>query len=386
MPELHAVLSASSASRWLNCPPSVRLSEGLSDKGSEFAAEGTAAHSLAEQLIQGHLTGWLTVVELENVRRSEYYGAEMETCIQNYAEWVMELFEGIKRDCPDAELLTEVQVDFSKWVPAGFGTSDVVILADDTMYVIDLKYGKGVPVSAIYNPQLRLYALGAYEAFNMEYDIRRIKMIINQPRLDSVSEDEIEAERLLAWAEEFVKPRAELAYKGEGEITPGDHCRFCKAKALCRQRMQEAKDLEERFKNENPELLSDKEIGEVLALADRISAWVKDVTGYALEQAKEGAHFDGYKLVEGRSVRKISDPEKVVEILTAEGFDRAMLYKAPELNGITALSSIVGKKKLETLIKDYIVKPQGALTLVPESDKRPAVGGAEAFNDGYKEN
>lgn len=382
---VHARLAASAAERWLNCPASIRLSEGFPDKGSEFAEEGTTAHKLAELKLQEKLTGYYTVEEHKTVVESKFYNDEMERSITSYAEWVMELFESIKRDCPDAELLTEQRVDFSEWVPNGFGTSDVVILADDTMTICDLKYGKGVAVSALYNPQLRLYALGAYDAFSIEYDIKKIRMIINQPRLDSISEDSIEVDRLLDWATDFVKPKAEAAYKGVGDPVPGEHCKFCKAKALCKARAKEAQALDTEMNEKNPGLLTDEQIANVLTLADRISSWVKDVKDYALEQAIAGKFFDGYKLVEGRSVRKIGDPDKVVEILTGAGYDKAVLYKAPELNGITALQSIVGKKNLEALVGDYIIKPPGAPALVPNSDKRPAINGADVYNDGFKE-
>lgn len=384
---VHAKLAASAAERWLNCPASIRLSENFPDKGSDFAAEGTAAHKLAELLLADRLgyTDEFTAAEMEELQRSQYYKDEMSRCITNYVDWVIELFESVKRETPDAELLTEQRVDFSDWVPQGFGTSDVVILADDTMIICDLKYGKGVAVSAVYNPQLRLYALGAYEAFSMEYDIKKIRMIINQPRLDSISEDEIEVDRLLEWANDFVKPKAEAAYKGEGNPVPGEHCKFCKAKALCKARAKEAQALDVEMNEKNPGLLTDEQIANVLSLADRISSWVKDVKDYALEQATAGKYIEGYKLVEGRSVRKINEPDKVVEILTGAGYDKAVLYKAPELNGITALQSIVGKKNLESLIGDYIIKPPGAPTLVPNSDKRPAINGAAVYNDDYKE-
>lgn len=382
---VHAKLAASAAERWLNCPISVKLCEGVEDKGSEFAAEGTIAHKLAEVLIEERLTGWITVEDFQEVQDSTYYNGEMDSAIRSYVDWVMELYESIKRDCPDAELLTEQRVNFSSWVPQGFGTSDVVILADDTMTICDLKYGKGVAVSALYNPQLRLYALGAYDAFSIEYDIKKIRMIINQPRLDSISEDEIEVDRLLEWANSFVKPKAEMAFKGEGEPTPGDHCKWCKVKAICRARAKEAQALDKELNETAPELLNDQQIAAVLGLADRISTWVNDVKKYALEQATAGKYYEGYKLVEGRSVRKLSDPDKVVEVLTGAGYDKAVLFKEPELNGITALQSIVGKKNLESLIGDYIIKPPGAPTLVPNSDKRPAINGAAIYNDNFKE-
>lgn len=384
---VHAKLAASAAERWLNCPISVKLCEDIPDKGSEYAAEGTVAHKLAELMIADRLgpADPDRALELEEVHANQYYNKEMETSIRNYVDWVEETYLSIKRKCPDAELLTEQRVSFSEWVPQGFGTSDVVILADDTMTICDLKYGKGVAVSAVYNPQLRLYALGAYDAFSIEYNIERIRMIINQPRLDSISEDEVEVSRLIEWANTFVKPRAEQAYRGEGEPTPGEHCKFCKVKALCRARAKEAQALDVKLNEKQPNLLSDEQIAAVLSLADRISSWVKDVKDYALAAAVEGKYFEGYKLVEGRSVRKLSDPDKVVEVLTGAGYDKAILYKEPELYGITALQGIVGKKNLEKLIGDYIVKPPGAPTLVPNSDKRPAINGAAVYNDDFKE-
>ena len=239
----HAKLSASGSHIWLNCTPAIRMSEGIPDKQTAFTQEGTIAHRLAELKISrrlGDMSGPEFTREVEEVNSSEYYSEEMETYIQNYVDWIEEIYNGVKERSADFELLTEQRLDFSSWVPGGFGTGDVVIIADGTLTVIDLKYGKGVPVDAVRNPQLMLYGLGAYDAFSLSNDIQKIRMIINQPRLDSISEYELPVEELLQWGEETVKPRAEMAMKGEGEAKPGDWCRFCKCRAICRARAEEA--------------------------------------------------------------------------------------------------------------------------------------------------
>ena len=382
----HAVLSASGSHIWLNCPPSVKLSEGLPDTTSAYAEEGTIAHLLAETILAhrfGRTTDGAYRKHLDGIRKNEYYSEEMYRYIWDYANWVEEIYEGIRS--ADKELLTEQKLDFSAWVPDGFGTGDVLIIADGTLTVIDLKYGKGVPVSAVENPQLMLYGLGAYDAFSLSNDIATIRLIINQPRLDSISEYEIAVEDLLKWGEEIVKPAAALALEGKGEQKAGDHCRFCKVKAKCRKRLEAVMELEG-MSSTDPRLLSDDEIAHMLGRAEAVKAWVEDAKAYALAEALEGKTFPGWKLVEGRSVRKFSDLKAVESRLTAAGFDKAVIYKDPELLGISAMEKVVGgKKKLETICEGLIVKPPGAPTLVPESDKRPAINDASVYDDGYKE-
>lgn len=376
----HAKLSASGSHIWLNCTPAIRMSEGIPDKQTAFTQEGTIAHRLAELKISrrlGDMSGPEFTREVEEVNNSEYYSEEMETYIQNYVDWIEEIYNGVKERSADFELLTEQRLDFSSWVPGGFGTGDVVIIADGTLTVIDLKYGKGVPVDAVRNPQLMLYGLGAYDAFSLSNDIQRIRMIINQPRLDSISEYELPVEELLQWGEETVKPRAEMAMKGEGEAKPGDWCRFCKCRAICRARAEEALEIA-RYEFKDPPLLEEDEISDILGKVGRIQSWISDVKDYAQEEAEHGRQWPGWKLVEGRSNRKYTDPQEVERRLLAAGFEKVLLFKDPELLGITAMEKVVGgKKKLEKICEGLIVKPPGAPTLVPVSDKRPALNTAK---------
>lgn len=376
----HAMLSASGSHIWLNCTPAIKLSEGIPDKQTDFTREGTIAHRLAELklgVIYGLISGEELITGMKEVSDSEYYSEEMESFIQGYVDWIEEIYNGVKGQSEDCELLTEQRLDFSSWVPGGFGTGDVVIIADGTLTVIDLKYGKGVPVDAVRNPQLMLYGLGAYDAFSLSNDIQRIRMIINQPRLDSISEYELPVEELLQWGEETVKPRAEMAMKGEGEAKPGEWCRFCKCRAVCRARADEALEVA-KYEFRDPPLLEDDEISDILGRVSRIQSWISDVKDYAQEEAEHGRQWPGWKLVEGRSNRKYTDPQEVEKRLLAAGFEKVLLFKDPELLGITAMEKVVGgKKKLEKICEGLIVKPPGAPTLVPESDKRPALNTAK---------
>ena len=265
MPDVHAKLSASGASRWMACPPSADLEEQFPDKESEFAVEGTLAHSLAEQILRynnGEMTKKAFNTRLNKLKKDPQYDQEMQEYIEDYAQMVWEIFNESKVACPDAQILFEQRLDFSDYVPDGFGTGDVVIIADDLVQVIDLKYGKGVGVSAIDNPQLRLYGLGAYLEHSLLYDIQRIKMTIIQPRLDNISTEEITVDELLAWAEKEVRPKAQMAMNGEGDFCVGDHCRFCKAFAVCRAQKEHQMELA-KYDFAEADLLEDSEIGDV---------------------------------------------------------------------------------------------------------------------------
>ena len=381
----HAKLSASGSHIWLNCTPAVKMSEGIPDRQTAFTLEGTTAHRLAEVRL-GRIYDLISDREyragIREVQASEFYSAEMEEYVTKYVDWVTEVYGEVRRQSEDCELLTEQRLDFSSWVPGGFGTGDVVIIADGTLTVIDLKYGKGVPVDARENPQLMLYGLGAYDSFSLSNDIRRVRMIINQPRLDSISEYELPVEELLRWGEEVVKPRALMAMEGKGEAHPGDWCRFCKCRAICRARAEESLEAaKHEFKA--PPLLTDEEISDILGQLSRIQSWITDVKEFAQEEAEKGRQWPGWKLVEGRSNRKFSDPKEVEKRLLDAGFDKVLIYKDPELLGISAMEKVVGgKKKLEQICEGLIVKPPGAPTLVPESDKRPAINSAK---DDFKE-
>jgi len=291
----------------------------------------------------------------------------------------MEKVAEAKAKTPDAIFSIEQRLNFSEWVPEGFGTGDFVIIADGVMEICDLKYGKGVPVSAIGNKQMRLYALGAIAEFSFLYDIEKVRMTIIQPRLDSISTDEISADELLKWAEEELKPTAELAFKGEGEFCAGDHCKFCRAKAVCKARADKNMELA-KYDFEDPKTLDNNDIAFILARADELISWAKDVQEFALEQALQGEEFDGFKVVEGRSNRKYTSENQVAEILINHGFQENMIY-TKKLDGISKIESAIGKKEVQRLLGDYIIKPPGKPTLVPVSDKRPAFVVAAAQAD-----
>ena len=383
----HAKLSASGADRWINCPPSVRMEEGFADKGSAYAAEGTLAHELAELILRynnGEITKRTFNTKLGKIKQKEYYSQEMMDYITDYTHAVWEIVNGVKAHCKDPQILFEQRLDFSEYVPGGFGTGDVVIVADDEIHVIDLKYGKGVGVSAEDNPQLRLYGIGAYLEYNALYDIKRVITHIIQPRLDTSSKEETIVLELLNWADTVVAPAAQQAEEGKGELKVGDHCRWCKAKAICRARADENLEMA-KFDFKNPDKLEDSEIGEILRRAEELSAWAKDVAGYAFDEAvNHGKKWDGWKLVEGRSNRKYVDEAEVAKALEAEGFDEAILFERKML-GITAMEKVVGKKVFTTALADLVEKPPGKPVLVKESDRRPELNNAESAKDDFAE-
>ena len=382
----HAILSASGSERWLNCPPSARLEEQITEEKSEYAAEGTFAHKLAELHLQNYLK-LIKKVEydkkLKQLKENEFYSQEMEDYIQIYIDIAIEKINEAKSRSKDAIVFLEQQLDFSPWVPEGFGTGDVVIISDGIVEVVDFKYGKGVPVSAEGNTQMRLYGLGALNLFDVLYDINTIRMTIVQPRLDNVSSEKLAAEELLTWGNTV--NRAEQAFKGEGEFQAGDHCRFCRAKATCRARAEANLELA-RYDFQDPALLSNDEIAEILFKADELKAWAADIQTYALEQAyKHGIKFDGWKLVEGRSNRKYTDEEEVAKILIEKGYNEDDIYKKSILN-ITAMEKLLGKRKFNAILNDLVVKPAGKPTLVPETDKRPELSSVAAAIEDFKNN
>lgn len=367
-PTTHAILSASSAERWLHCPPSVRFSEGISDKGSEYAAEGTCAHSLAEYKLRKAL-GYPAVDPTENL---SFFNEEMDDATDGYVAYVLEKVEAAKETCPDPVVLVEQRVDFSRWVPQGFGTSDALIIADGTLRVIDLKYGTGIQVSAEDNSQLKCYCLGSLELFDDIYDIDTVAMSIYQPRRQNISEWEISKTDLLKWADEVLKPIADLAYEGKGDFTCGDWCRFCRAKNICRKRAEENLKLaQDDFRL--PPNLTDDEIEDILTKVDDLVSWASDIKEYALQQALSGKKWHGFKLVEGRSIRKYTNENAVAEAVTQAGYDP---YEK-KLLGITAMQKLLGKTRFNELLSAYIEKPQGKPTLVPDSDKRPEMNTAK---------
>ena len=367
-PKGHAILSASSSERWLNCPPSARLCEAYEDKGSDYTAEGTDAHTLCEFRLKQAL-GMPTEDPIENL---SWYNEEMEECAAGYADYVVELLETAKLTCSDPVIMIEQRVNFSRWVPDGFGTADCIVIADGVMNICDYKHGKGVEVSAAANPQMMLYALGALEIFDGIYDIDTVRMTIFQPRKANVSVYEMEKADLLEWADTDLTQKAKLAYEGQGDFRCGEWCRFCKAKAECRERAAANLELA-RYDFQTPALLDDEEIAVILGKVDALTAWASDVKEYALQRAISGKEWTGWKLVEGRSNRKYTNDAVVAATVENAGFDP---YERKVL-GVTAMQKMLGKSRFEELLAPYIEKPQGKPTLVPESDKRPAMNTAK---------
>lgn len=383
MPGFHAVLSASGASRWMACPPSARLEQDFPESESQYAAEGVLAHSLCELLLRKEFEVMKPSEfkkQLAEIESDPQYSPAMYEHCKSYRDHVVESFH----EHDDATIAIEQRVDFSSYVPDGFGTCDNIIISDGQMRITDFKYGAGVPVSAENNSQLKLYALGALLLFEPIYEIQTIVMAIFQPRLDSISTSELLARDLLAWAES-IKPIAQQAHDGEGEFKAGSHCRFCRAKAVCRARAEENLEAA-KYEFAKPDILSDDEIADILRRAEDLQAWVKDVSDYALEQARDHEkHYPGWKLVEGRSVRVYRDQDAVMDALTAAGYNRALITKTQML-GITEMEKVLGgAKQFNLLLGDLIDKPAGKPTLVPESDKRPAINSIAAAISDFKE-
>lgn len=364
----HAVLSASSSERWLNCPPSARLCEAYEDKGSDYAAEGTDAHTLCEHRLKQAL-GIPAEDPIENL---SWYNEEMEECAAGYAAYVMELLETAKLTCSDPVVMIEQRVDFSRWVQDGFGTADCILIADGVLNIVDYKHGKGVEVSAEGNTQLSLYSLGALEIFDGIYDIDRVCVHIFQPRKSNVVSSMMDKSDLYEWADTELTQKAQLAYEGQGNFSCGEWCRFCKAKAECRERA-EANLALARYEFQSPALLDDEEIADILGKVDALTAWASDVKEYALQQAVSGKEWTGWKLIEGRSNRKYTSEAAVAATVEGAGYDP---YERKVL-GVTAMQKLLGKTRFEELLAPYIEKPQGKPTLVPESDKRPAMNTAK---------
>ena len=369
----HAFLSASASYRWINCPPSAKLCEGMPDETSTYAQEGTDCHELCAYLVEKAMgrdvqdpTGHLS-----------YYSAEMQSCAEEYCSYVMEQYGKARGYCKDPVMFIEQRLDFSRWVEEGFGTGDCVIIADEVLHIIDYKHGLGVLVGSEGNTQMMCYALGALDAFDDIYDIKRIEMTIFQPRRDNVSTWSLSRKDLLDWADMVLAPTARMAYEGKGEFKAGDHCQFCKAKSVCRKRAEHNLELA-RYDFAMPDTLSEIEIAAILPKIDQLIAWGNDLKDYALSQAQSGTHYEGFKVVEGRSNRKYTDEDAVARTVTEAGYDP---YEKKIL-GITAMSSLLGKKRFEELLGSLIYKPPGKPALVPETDPRPAMDtAAEDFKD-----
>ncbi|MGI6633817.1 MAG: DUF2800 domain-containing protein [Christensenellales bacterium] len=368
----HAVLSASSSHRWTNCTPSARLELKFDDKESTAAAEGTAAHALAEHKLRKAL-------KMRSKKPiSPFDCDEMDEHTDAFVSFVLEQLELAKQSCSDPLVLIEQRLDFSKYVPDGFGTGDVILISDKTLHIMDLKYGMGIIVSSEQNTQMMLYSLGALEIYDSLYDITEVSMTIFQPRRENVSTWTIPVDELRDWAKNELKPKAELAFKGEGEYCPGDWCTFCRAAVKCRARAEEKLKLaQSEFRL--PPLLTDVEIEEVLGKLSDITKWANDLLAYATDAAvNHGKEWSGYKVVAGRSIRKFKDEDAVAKAAKASGYKD--IYKQ-SLITLTEFEKLMGKAKFNEVLGDLIYKPPGKPTLVPVSDKRPALNVSSAINE-----
>ena len=371
-PELHATLSASSAHRWMNCTPSARMEKQFADQSSEAAAEGTAAHALCEHKLRRAL-------KMQSKRpTSQYDSDEMEAHSDGYVEFVLESLEEAKQLCSDPIILIEQRLDFSEYVPEGFGTGDCLIVADKLLHIIDFKYGMGLLVEAEDNPQMMLYALGALRLFDHLYDIERVAMTIYQPRRENVSTWTITVDDLLEWAETTLRPKAEMAFKGEGEACPGGWCIFCRASVKCRARA-EAKLQLAKYEFSLPPLLSDEEIEDILVRLDDLTSWANDIWAYAQEAAvRHGKVWRGFKVVEARTKRRYSNEEAVAEAAKAAGYKD--IYKK-SLISITEMEKLMGKCKFAEVLGGLVEKPKGQPVLAPVADKRPAIHTDQATDE-----
>ena len=369
----HAFLAASASERWLHCPPSAKLCAQEDDQGSEYARQGSDAHALCEHLLLKAL-GRETRDPTEDLT---YYDAEVQEAAEAYAAFVMEQVAEAKTVCHDPLICVEQTVDFSKWVQHGFGTADALIVADDTLYITDMKYGVGCLVTAdgedgTGNSQLKCYALGAIDTFGDLYDINRIRLSIFQPRRDNVDTFELTKADLLQWADDVLAPIAKLAYEGQGEFEAGNHCQFCRVKATCRKRAEYAMELA-KYEFADAPTLDENEIAEILPQIDTLVSWAEDIKSYALNQALSGVRYPGFKLVAGRSNRKYADEAAVARVVSEAGYDP---YDK-KLVGITEMTKRLGKKRFEELLNGLLIKPEGKPVLVPVTDTRPELNNAK---------
>jgi len=360
----HALLSASGAHRWMNCPPSARLEREFVDSSGEAAAEGTAAHALAEHKLRRSL-------KMRSKKPiSKYDCDEMDAYTDDYAGFIQDLVAQAKQECADPVVLIEQRLGFSRFVPEGFGTGDSVIISDGTLHIVDFKYGQGILVSAEDNPQMKLYALGALELFDGIYDISTVSMTIFQPRRENISTYTVFKESLHQWADEVLKPMARLAFEGGGEYRCGEWCQFCRAAVKCRARAEEHLNLA-RFEFALPPLLSNGDIEAILIKLDDLTSWASDIKAYALEAAvSHGKEWRGFKLVEGRSNRRYANENAVAEAAKDAGY-RDIFRQS--LITLTEMERLMGKDKFQVILGGLIEKPPGKPTLVPLSDKRPAI-------------
>lgn len=374
--EKHAILSPSASHRWLNCTAAPALEAKMPEETSKYAEEGTLAHAICEAKLHELVDG----IRAEDYYKKEtghawteheLYQPEMEETSDYYRDVVAEKLNAMRKRTPDALLLIEVRLDFSKYIPEGFGTADAVVIGDGEIDVIDYKHGKGVKVDSYHNPQMMTYALGACERFGFEYRLGEVTMTIVQPRIDNTSTWELPYDALEAWGNEVLKPKAKEAFNGtlgcKTEVVVGEWCRFCKVKQQCKARAEAATGL---LQNGDARLLSPQEISELLPKASVVKDWCSDIEEYALSLMLQGENIEGFKVVEGRSLRKISDPKTLYRVLIDSGYDEATILKPKELRSLSELEKLIGKKQFQECAADYIVKPKGKPTIALSSDKR----------------
>lgn len=376
----HALLSASSAHRWLNCPPSAVAAEAYPNEDTEYAREGTLAHEVAEAVARHAIDNCpieegTLLSKLEAWNFPEDATQEMVDCARGYADYILEQLKS-----PDALIMLEQRVDFSPWVPGGFGTADCIIIQGDTMDVFDYKYGKGVPVSAVDNPQEKLYGLGALNDYGFAYEVSRVRLHIYQPRINNVSVFELSADDLLAWGDS-IKPVAAQAEKGKGEYAAGSWCKFCPHAGRCRTLSKVCTEyVEAHGARVKIPVLAPHEVAEVLAMEPLVSLWLKRVTDQALKTLLGGGEVPGYKAVAGKSRRKWADDLEAAKALEAAGYSREDITTTSLLS-VSQMEKALGKKKVAELVGGHILTPTGAPTVVPESDKRPAYNPADDFEN-----
>ena len=383
----HALLSASGASRWLACTPSAKLEDEYGErKSSPYAAEGTLAHELAELYIRKDILHTISEADfdskLEEIMSNELFNEEMLDMVPMYTEYCEGQLISAKTENIFAVMEIEQKLDLTEYVPDSFGTADCVIINDSVLEVIDLKYGKGVPVYAEWNKQLMLYGLGALRKYDTFYDIEQVKLTIVQPRISNISSFDISVEELRNWAEEELKPRAQLAFKGEGELVAGDHCKFCAVKNKCRKLYEQQLEIA-KYEFKEPSLLTDEEIADILKRTPQLTEWANSILAYAQEKAIiENKKWPGFKLVEGRSVRKWVDEDTAMQAIFARcpelSEDEVLNTK---LKTLTSIEKLLGKKRFADILNDVVIKPEGKPTLVPDSDKRQAMGYQQAISD-----
>lgn len=376
----HALLSPSGAERWLNCTPSARLETRFEDTAGNAAKEGTLAHSLGELMLRLKLKE-ITLPKFKNellvIQANPLYESSMYDHIEDYSAFVLERFSEAQSHTSDALLFLEVKLDLTKYIEEGFGTGDSIIIANGVMDITDLKYGKGVPVSAENNKQMMLYALGALEQYDYLYSIHTVRMTIFQPRIENISSWELSVADLNAWAATELIPKAKLAFDGTGSFNPGKHCRFCKARGVCRAYADMNLEIA-RYDFRDVTLLTDQEIADILQRAEIFTTWITSVKEHALHEAVENhKRWPGLKLVEGKSSRKYSSEELVAQKLISEGIKEETIYEK-KLLPITRMEKLISKDLFHNYLSDLILKPPGAPTLVPDSDKRPEISSVES--------